>query len=194
MRRAVLVLALIGSFGIVVQGEEAQESEAEVQEAETGVQEAETEVQEAVPEPAPIDLDEILNNPLSEADYREQQTCVRVRTVDDVEVLDDTLVLFHGRRGELWLNQLTSQCYGLEQDMILRFHVYAGTYCRLDAFRGIPRFSTIAITADCRLGSFENVDEAQVDALRVAVAERQRVSDMAKETRRRERRRSKSDD
>ena len=60
MRRAVLVLALIGSFGIVVQGEEAQESKAEVQEAET-------EVQEAVPEPAPIDLDEILNNPLSES-------------------------------------------------------------------------------------------------------------------------------
>lgn len=177
MRRAVLVLALIGSFGIVVQGEEAQESEAEVQ--------------EAIAEPEPIDLDEILNNPLAESDYREQKKCLRIRDVDDVEVLDETLVLFHGRRGELWLNQLSSQCYGLEQEMILRFKAYAGTYCRLDPFRGTPYFSRVAITAECRLGDFEPVDDLQVEALRVAVAERQQVSDMAKESRRQARRQSK---
>lgn len=175
MRRAVLVLALIGSFSIVVQGEEAQESEAEVQ--------------EAIAEPEPIDLDEILNNPLTESDYREQKKCLRIRDVDDVEVLDETLVLFHGRRGELWLNQLSSQCYGLEQEMILRFKAYAGTYCRLDPFRGTPYFSRVAITAECRLGDFEPVDDLQVEALRIAVAERQQVSDMAKESRRQARRR-----
>ena len=157
-------------------------------------QEAEAEEQDAVPAPPPIDLGEILNNPLSEGDYREQKNCVRIRDVDDVEVLDETLVLFHGRRGELWLNQLTSQCYGLEQDMILRFRGYAGTYCRLDPFRGVPYFSRIAITAECRLGDFEPVDEIQVEALRVAVAERQQVSDMAKETRRQQRRQSRSKD
>ena len=194
MRRAVLVLALIGLFGIAAQGEQAQEPEVEEQEPEVEEQEPKAEEQEAIPDPEPIDVDEILNNPLSETDYREQQKCVRVRTVDDVEVLDETLVLFHGRRGELWLNQLTSQCYGLEQDMILRFQVYAGNYCRLDAFRGIPRFSTIAVTADCRLGSFETVDLAQVDALRVAVAERRRASDMARESRRQARRRGRSAD
>ena len=180
MRRAVLVLALIGSFGIAVQGEQAQESDADEQ--------------DTIPEPAPIDLDEILNNPLSESDYREQKNCLRIRDVDDVEVLDETLVLFHGRRGELWLNQLSSQCYGLEQEMILRFKTYAGTYCRLDPFRGTPYFSRIAITAECRLGDFEPVDVVQVDALRTAVAERQQVSDMAKETRRQARRRGRSAD
>ena len=170
MARAVLVLALIGSFGIVVQGEEAQEPEADEQ--------------DALAETAPINLDDILNNPLSESDYREQKRCIRIRDVDDVEVLDETLVLFHGRRGELWLNQLSSQCYGLEQEMILRFKAYAGTYCRLDPFRGTPYFSRVAITAECRLGDFEPVDDLQVEALRTAVAERQQVSDMAKETRR----------
>ena len=174
MRRTVLVLILIGSFGITVNGEQAQEPEADEQ--------------DAIAEPAPIDLDEILNNPLSESDYREQKKCLRIRDVDDVEVLDETLVLFHGRRGELWLNQLSSQCYGLEQEMILRFKAYAGTYCRLDPFRGTPYFSRIAITAECRLGDFEPVDDLQVEALRVAVAERQQVSDMAKESRRQKRR------
>ena len=130
-----------------------------------------------------IDLDEILNNPLSESDYREQTRCLRARTVDEVEVLDETLVLFHLRNGKLQLNQLTSRCYGLEEDMILRFRVYAGAYCRLDAFRGIPRFSTFAITADCRLGDFEPIDEVQVEALRTAIEERTKVEDMAKKTR-----------
>ncbi|MCY3812621.1 MAG: hypothetical protein OXH15_12575 [Gammaproteobacteria bacterium] len=180
MPRAFLVLVLIGFFGLAAQGEEAQGPDADEQ--------------DAMPEPAPIDLDEILNNPLSESEYREQKKCVRIRDVDDVEVLDETLVLFHGRRGELWLNQLTSQCYGLEQEMILRFRAYAGTYCRLDPFRGVPYFSRIAITAECRLGDFEPVDEIQVEALRIAVAERQEVSDMAKETRRQERRRTRSSD
>ena len=148
----------------------------------------------ATQDPPPIDLDEILSNPLSESDYREQKNCLRIRDVDDVEVLDETLVLFHGRRGELWLNQLSSQCYGLEQEMILRFKTYAGTYCRLDPFRGMPYFSRIAITAECRLGDFEPVDEVQVEALRIAVAERQQVSDMAKETRRQQRRQSRRKD
>ena len=180
MPRAFLVLVLVGVFGVAAQDEQAQEPEAD-------------EVS-ATQDPPPIDLEEILSNPLAESEYREQKKCVRIRDVDDVEVLDETLVLFHGRRGELWLNQLTSQCYGLEQDMILRFRAYAGTYCRLDPFRGVPYFSRIALTAECRLGDFEPVDEIQVEALRIAVAERQEVSDMAKETRRQQRRRARSAD
>ena len=180
MHRAVLVLALVSSFSIAVQGEQAQESA--------------TDEVSATQDPPPIDLEEILSDPLSESDYREQKNCLRIRDVDDVEVLDETLVLFHGRRGELWLNQLSSQCYGLEQEMILRFKTYAGTYCRLDPFRGMPYFSRVAITAECRLGDFEPVDEIQVEALRIAVAERQEVSDMAKETRRQQRRQRKSED
>lgn len=168
MRTAALLL-LLGSFAFAEEENGANETE------ETA--------------PPPVDLDEILNNPLAESDYREQKTCIRMRTVDDVEVLDESLVLFTGRRGELWLNQLSSQCYGLEADMLLRFRAYAGNYCRLDSFRGVPRFGTFAITADCRLGSFETVDELQVEALRRAVEERQKVGDMAKKTRRQERRR-----
>lgn len=180
MSRAFLVVVLVGVFGVAAQGEEAQEPNSD-------------EV-DATPAPPPIDLDEILNNPLSESEYREQKKCVRIRDVDDIEVLDETLVLFHGRRGELWLNQLLSQCYGLDQEMILRVHAYAGTFCRLDRARGVPRFGRFAITAECRLGDFEPLDEVQVEALRIAVAERQEVSDMAKKTRRQQRRQRNSEE
>ena len=59
---------------------------------------------------ATLDVAAILANPLTEDDYRETRNCLRMRDIDDVEVLDDNVVLFHGRRRELWLNQLSSQC------------------------------------------------------------------------------------
>ena len=156
MRRAVLVLALMASFGLAAQNEEAEESE--------------DAAQDATPTAPPIDLDEILSNPLAEGDYREQSSCIWHREVEHVEVLDETLVVFEGRRGELWLNQLTTQCHRLEVDMTLSFRVRGGNYCRLDAFRGIPKYDIVPVTPVCTLGSFERVDEVQLDALRIAVA------------------------
>lgn len=180
MRRAFLALVLIGSFAVAAPGEQAQESTAEEQ--------------DATPAPPAIDLDEILTNPLAEGDYREQSSCIWHRAVERVEVLDETLIVFEGRRGELWINQLTNQCYRLEADMVLSFRVRGGNYCRLDAFRGIPKYDIVPVTPVCTLGAFERVDEVQLDALRIAVAERQRVSDMARETRRQQRRQRKSED
>ena len=155
-------------------------------EAETDADEAEQQASQPLEES--IDLDTILNSPLGESDYREQRTCLPTRNVRDVEVLDDTLVLFEGRRGNLWLNKLTAPCYGLDQDMVLRFRVFAGTYCRLDRFRAMPRIGNFVVTGDCHLGQFETVADVQVEALRNAIAERRRVSDMAKKTRRAEKR------
>lgn len=150
--------------------------------------------EQPIADPAPVDLEEILSNPLDDDDYRERSACVWRRTVEHVEVLDETLVVFEGRRGELWLNQLSSQCYGLEADMILQFKVRGGSYCNLDSFRGIPKYDLVPVTAQCTLGSFATVDEVQLEAIRIAVDERRKVQDMARETRRQERRRSKRND
>ncbi len=129
------------------------------------------------------EIESILANPLSDDDYRELSNCVRLRSIDDVEVLDDTIVLFHGRRGELWLNRLSSRCLGLTPDMILNLTGYGGSICRLDRFRGRPRLGPLVpLTAECRLGSFETIDELRAEALRNAISERRRSSDMAKET------------
>ncbi len=131
-----------------------------------------------------LDVESILQNPLTEDDYRERDNCLYRRSIDDVEVLDENLVLFHGRTGKIWLNQLGTTCHGLEADMIVQLHSYGGSFCRMDRFRGIPRFARFAITAECRLGDFESVDELQVEALKAAISERQQARDMAKKTRR----------
>ena len=131
-----------------------------------------------------LDLDDILANPLRDDDYREQSACVWRRSIEDVEVLDETLVLFTGRRGELWLNQLAAQCYLLEDGMTLQFRVRGGNFCNLDHFRGVPPYDIVPVTAQCTLGSFESIDEMQLEAIRTAVEERRQVQDMARETRR----------
>ena len=134
---------------------------------------------------ATLDVAAILANPLTEDDYRETSNCLRIRDIDDVEILDDNIVLFHGRRRELWLNQLSRQCLGLDPEMIVNLRGFGGTICRLDRFHGRHRFEPLVpITAECRLGTFETIDDLQVEALRAAVAEHRQVADMAKKTKR----------
>lgn len=150
--------------------------------AEGGTENASTSA-EATAEEKPLDVDAILANPLAEEDYTDSSNCLRLRAIDEVEILDDTMIVFHGRRRERWLNKLSSQCLGLEADMVVDLKAYGGSICRLDRFTGRPRFAGLGVIyADCRLGTFESVDELQLEALRVAVDERRRVADMAKKT------------
>ena len=145
----------------------------------------EASAEQASTQDATLDVAAILANPLTEDDYRETSNCLRIRAIDDVEILDDNVVLFHGRRRELWLNQLSSQCLGLEPDMVVNLHSFGGTICRLDRFRGRHHFQPLVpITAECRLGTFETIDEFQAEALRAAVAEHRRVAGMVEKTKR----------
>lgn len=123
--------------------------------------------------PPPIDVAAILRGELTEDDYQDSQLCIAPRDLDTIEVLDERLVLFLGRRGEIWLNQLDSRCQGLEPEMVLDLRSYGGNFCRLDRFRAAPRFNAfLYVTAECRLGAFETITEPHAEALRAAVAER----------------------
>ena len=154
-----------------------------------GAAESQPEETEAAPQTAPpteaLDVESILSNPLEDEDYQKRSNCLSLRTIDKVEVLDDTLVVFQGRGKKLWLNQLSSRCLGLREDMLVELRAFGGSICRLDRFVGRPRFSPLgAIHANCRLGSFETIDELQVEALRLAIEERRRAEDMARKTER----------
>lgn len=145
---------------------------------------------ETPPAPAErLDVATILSGELTTEDYAKDQLCVHPRDLDSIEVLNDRLVLFHGRRGEVWLNQLASQCLGLDADMVLDLRSYGGSFCRLDRFRGTPRFdATLHLTAECRLGAFETIAEPHAEALRTAAAEQRQAADAAAKTKRARRR------
>ena len=136
---------------------------------------------------ADLDVETILSNPLDDEAYRQRRSCVRTRAIDRVEILDDTLVLFHIRRKKAWLNQLSSRCLGLERDMIVNLRVFGGSICRLDTFRGLTRMGGLP-TAHCRLGDFEAIEGPQIDALRTALEERRKAAALERKTRRAERR------
>lgn len=150
---------------------------------------ADQELDTDTPQAEPLDAAAILSGELTAEDYAEDQLCVHPRDLDSIEVLNDRLVLFHGRRGEVWLNQLASQCLGLEPDMVLDLRSYGGSFCRLDRFRGTPRFdATLHLTAECRLGAFETIAEPHAEALRTAAAEQRQAADAAAKTKRAQRR------
>ena len=150
---------------------------------------AEPAAQEPAPTPTKpqddaLDVEAILSNPLDDEAYRERKTCLHLRAIDRVEVLDDTMVLFHVRRGKAWLNQFSSRCLGLHDDMIINLTSFGSSICRLDAIRGVSRLGDFGIEARCRLGDFELIDQAQIEALRGALAERRNAADTARKTRR----------
>ena len=136
----------------------------------------------------PLDVEAILSNPLGDDAYRERLTCLRSRAIDRVEILNDSLVLFHVRRNKAWLNQLSSRCPGLELDMVVNMRLYGGSVCRLDSFSGFVRNDGFAPAAHCRLGDFELIEGAQIEALRTALEEERKAAALARKNRRAERR------
>lgn len=137
----------------------------------------------------PPDVAAILANPQTDADYRETKNCLYERGIDVIEIVDDTMALFHGKRAnDLWLNRFLSQCLGLEADMIVDMRAYGGSLCRMDRLYGRPRYAPLVpYVAECRLGNFQAIDEQQAEALRVTVEERRQVDRAARKAKRRER-------
>ena len=180
-----LILAAAAQFGWAV--ETAVEKSTEpVKQAETAPAE-DAEAKEGA-EGTDLDVETILNNPLDDEAYRDRRSCLRTRAIDRVEVLDETMVLFHVRRNKAWLNQLSSRCLGLERDMIINLRIFGGSLCRLDTFRGLTRMGGHMPTAHCRLGDFEAIEGPQIEALRTALEERRKAAKLERKNRRAERR------
>ena len=119
----------------------------------------------------------ILENPLGEKDYREERSCLWQRQVDKIEIVDETLLVFHGRvHGKAWLNKLSTSCTGLRRDMVITTRSRNGSLCRLSGIDARPRgASPFEPAVRCWLGGFETIDEVQVEALKRAVDERSKA-------------------
>ena len=115
---------------------------------------------------APLDVDAILANPLDEDEYRTSRHCIATNSYDGLEVLDESTLLFRGRKG-IWLNRLSRPCRGLTWDSIPTVESHGRRVCEHDRFRGQPR-SGFPNSMTCVLGKFEKIDEGQVESLRAA--------------------------
>ncbi|HEY6598666.1 MAG TPA: hypothetical protein VIZ30_05115 [Pseudomonadales bacterium] len=128
----------------------------------------------------------ILDNPLPESDYHASERCINSDSYRKVEVLDSRHLLFHGRRGLVWLNQLRYACAGLGNGGALVFQMRNRSLCDLDGFssasgefvRGnqVNRAGPTAPGVRCTLGHFEQITEAQANVLRKALPASQKSS------------------
>ncbi|MCE2459572.1 MAG: hypothetical protein J4F38_02170 [Pseudomonadales bacterium] len=116
-----------------------------------------------------ITAEEILANPLGEEAYEQSSRCLSSGKYRRVEVMNNQVLVFHGRGDEMWLNILPNRCMGLQADMILSIEKRGMRLCARDQFRGLPRFRPDAASMPCTLGDFHPTRPENVTAIRDAL-------------------------
>ena len=124
-----------------------------------------------------LTAEEILANPLDEPAYSNTVRCLGTARHRRVEIIGNSALIFHGRRGDAWLNVLPRRCPGLRPDMVLVIEQEGLRLCALDRFSALPRGGGMAI-AFCSLGSFEHMttEQAQVRSDALLAAQRSRMA------------------
>ncbi len=126
----------------------------------------ETAGETAEQEEPPLTVEEILASAPQPEDYSEPETCLSRYAYENVEVINRELLVFHGRRGKVWLNRLRNACIGLRRDDTLAFEMRDSRLCDMDTFSSVDAFGgpLERTSARCSLGKFEpiSVEQAQL--------------------------------
>lgn len=124
-----------------------------------------------------LTAEEILANPLDEPAYSNTARCLGTARYRRVEIIGNRALIFHGRRGDAWLNVLPRRCPGLRSDMVLVLEQEGLRLCALDRFSALSRGGGMA-TVFCSLGSFEHMttEQAQVRSDALLAAQRSRMA------------------
>ena len=116
-----------------------------------------------------LTAEEVLANPLDEQAYSNAKRCLGTSRYRRVEIVGDRALVFHGYRGDAWLNVLRRRCPGLRPDMVLVLEQEGLRLCALDRFSALPRGGGMA-TVFCSLGSFEHMTTEQAQMRSDALA------------------------
>ena len=116
-------------------------------------------------------IDQILSEPLGEAEYTEGIRCLPVYSYNSVDILDNRHVVFEGTGGKLWLNRLRNRCTGLRRNDTLKFDVRTSQLCSLDTFEAISLnvVGPTRTSATCSLGEFMPISKEQLDGIKAAL-------------------------
>jgi hypothetical protein len=99
--------------------------------------------------------------------YTRTERCLSTFDYDSVEVAGEEYLLFYGRGDDVWVNELSSRCPGIEIYDALAFELHTDRICALDSVSGINRgFLSWDKGPTCALGEFSQVSPAQAAQLR----------------------------
>lgn len=120
----------------------------------------------------------LLAEDTGDTDYQTTERCISRRQVTRYEVLDSNLMLVHGRRGKVWINQFQHKCVGLRRNMTLVQEVRGSQVCANDSFYarqhwerldGIGRRGANLGSVHCSFAPFELVSVEQANIIKEAV-------------------------
>jgi hypothetical protein len=89
----------------------------------------------------------------------EAVSCVLLRNVEDTDAVDDYTLLVEMRNGEMYLNELSGRCAGLEFEQRYVHESTASRMCRGDTIRVLDAFGTER--GGCGLGDFEKLSKIE---------------------------------
>lgn len=122
-------------------------------------------------------IEALLAQTPDESDYQTTERCISRRQIKRFEVLDSNLMLVHGRKGKVWINQFPRKCVGLRRDMTLVQEVRGSQVCANDSFyarRQWERLDGIGLrgsnlgSVHCVFAPFEVVTEQQAEMIKEA--------------------------
>ena len=120
----------------------------------------------------PAEVEAILSEPSAPSDYVDEERCLPIHRIRDVDALDDRHVLFRMSRKALYLVQLPRRCPGLRRNDPVAYETLNGmSVCSHDAIRGTFRFGSggSRLGPPCAIPGFQAITVEQLAALRAAL-------------------------
>lgn len=115
------------------------------------------------------DIDDILSQELDPAEYGEPRSCLRDTEIRRYRPLGQRYILFEGRQGRFWVNELRGRCLGLNDDSVFIMEPNsAKRLCDMDRFGVVDRAGLLpggSAAPTCALGKFKPVTEQQVEEI-----------------------------
>ena len=130
------------------------------------------------------DIQDILSQAVP-AELGTSKRCLSDHEYRGFRALNEQYLLFEGRRGKLWINELRSRCYDLRHGHVLMVRSFSPRrICDMDRFEVADWFhwpwyrrwywpgswgSNWGLGVPCSLGNFQPVTEEQVAAIEDAI-------------------------
>ena len=117
----------------------------------------------------PAEVEALLSEPSAQSDYTEEERCLSIHRIREVEALDDRHVLFRMSRKAFYLVQLPHRCPGLRRNDPVAYETLNGmSVCTHDAIRGTYRFGPgdSRLGPPCAIPGFQEITVEQLALLR----------------------------
>ncbi len=127
-------------------------------------------------EPAlPAEVEALLSEPSAASEYAEEERCLSIHRIREVDALDDRHVVFRLSRKALYLVQLPHRCPGLRRNDPVAYESQSGmSVCTHDAIRGTFRYGPgdTRLGPPCSIPGFQEITVEQLALLRESLRQR----------------------